>query len=166
HYDISARYSIEIRATPERIYEIVQHGIPTGTITSILMTLRRVPRLFHQERKENAIQDAFYKLKHLKNRELVIGVIGQFWKPVSRLIPVYSLEEFLELNQEGFCKAALNLLITRKSDTQSVLTTETRVLGFGSAKRHFRKYWLFIGPFSGMIRREVLRKIKSKVESS
>jgi hypothetical protein len=34
------------------------------------------------------------------------------------------------------------------------------------SRRRFRLYWLFIGPFSGLIRRKILRSIKHEAERS
>jgi hypothetical protein len=47
------------------------------------------------------------------------------------------------------------------------LATETRVLCLDDeSRRRFRLYWLFIGPFSGLIRRKILRSIKHEAERS
>jgi hypothetical protein len=160
-YDYAAKYSIRIRATPERIYKILQNGIPTGNITRFLMMLRRIPGLF---RRKGSADYSFYKLKEWQGREIVIGIAGQFWKPVAKTVAITNLDEFLSFDRNGFCKAALNLQITRQEDGVSVLSTETRVLSFGYAKEDFRSYWQLIKPFSGMIRREILRKIKRQAE--
>ena len=46
------------------------------------------------------------------------------------------------------------------------VTTETRVYCLGDTSRHnFRLYWLLIGPFSGLIRKEWLRLIKQRAEA-
>lgn len=166
HYDVSAKYKIQIRATPQKIYSVLQGGFPIGTLTKMLMALRRIPGYFQSERDRVSGERPFYKLKQVENREIVIGIVGQFWKPASRAIMIQSLEEFLTFQQEGFCKAAMNLLIEEKGPGQCEVTTETRVLGYGSAKKPFREYWRVIGPFSGLIRREILRKIKHKAEKA
>lgn len=164
-YDVAAKYNIFVRATPEQIYEVVQNGFPAGTITKLLMALRKVPRYFQRGAgSEPPGEKAFYRLKQLENREIVIGIIGQFWKPVATWVPIHNLEEFMDFQKEGFCKAAMNFLIYEKSPGRCEVVTETRVKAYGSAKRYFREYWKVIGPFSGMIRKEFLRKIKQKAE--
>jgi len=46
------------------------------------------------------------------------------------------------------------------------LTTETRVLCSGTAAlRSFKRYWLVVGPFSGLIRRHILRAIARVAEA-
>jgi hypothetical protein len=164
-FDISATYSIRIRATPQRIYNILQQGVPTGAITKILMALRGLPRIARRQ-KPSPPEDAFYRLMQLKDREIVIGIVGQFWKPVSCPVPIHSLDEFLAFDQSGFSKAALNLRIIPLKAGECRVTTETRVVSYGRAKTEFKAYWQVIAPFSGMIRREILRKIKKKAEEN
>jgi hypothetical protein len=162
--DVSATYSIRIKASPERIYDVLQEGIPVGSITKILMGLRRIPGIFGK-RREPAPTDPFYRLKQEKDREMVLGITGQFWKPTSKILPIHSLEQFLDFRKDGYCKAAMNMKIVQDNFRESVLSTETRVVCYGSAKKHFNQYWKLIGPFSGLIRREMLWKIRKKAES-
>jgi hypothetical protein len=161
--DVSAIYSIRIKASPERIYNVLERGIPVGSITKLLMGIRRIPQLFKKQR-EAVPQDPFYRLKQQKNREIVLGIVGQFWKPASVIIPIHSLQEFLDFKRDGYCKAAMNMKIVRRNEQESILSTETRVMCYGSARKHFKDYWRLIGPFSGLIRHEMLRKIRKKAE--
>ncbi|HSP07438.1 MAG TPA: hypothetical protein VLR94_09690 [Acidobacteriota bacterium] len=164
-FDVNAEYSTSVHATPARVYAILQQGMPAGAITKLLMTLRNLPRFFRREESfRNTPENAFYKLKQLENREMVVGIIGQFWKPISNPLPIHSLEEFLEFEKEGYCKAAMNLRILEKGPYLCVVTTETRVLCYGSARAKFLDYWKVIGPFSGLIRKELLRRIKKRAE--
>ena len=163
-YDVSAKYSIRVNAPPERIYRVLDEGLPVGALTKLLMVLRGLPRLFRKSRSNTTSENAFYRLKQLENREIVIGIIGQFWKPVSVPIKIHSLDEFLNFEKDGFCKAALNLRIEEQKPGLCDVTTETRVLSYGSALSSFNEYWRVIAPFSGLIRREILRKIKAKAE--
>lgn len=164
-FDVAAEYSTRIHATPDRIYGILQRGLPVGTLTKLLMAVRNLPRWMSRERSRNAMpENPFYKLKQLENREIVIGIIGQFWRPISNPLPIHSLDEFLEFQKEGYCKAALNLRIVQKDPYLCVVTTETRVLCYGSARPKFLEYWRIIAPFSGLIRKEFLKKIKKTAE--
>ena len=163
-YDVSAKYSIRVNAPPERIYRVLNEGLPVGAITKFLMTLRGIPRLFRKSKGDVSPDTAFYRLKQLENREIVVGIIGQFWKPVSRPLKIQSLDDFLNFQRDGFCKAALNLRIEECEPGICNVVTETRVLSFGYAVSSFKEYWRVIAPFSGLIRREILRKIKQKAE--
>jgi hypothetical protein len=163
-YDVCAKYSIRVNAPPERIYRVLNQGLPIGAITKLLMTLRGIPRMFRKSKGDVSPESAFYRLKQLENREVVIGIIGQFWKPVSKPLKIQSLDEFLNFQRDGFCKAALNLRIEEREPGICDVVTETRVLSYGSAVSLFKDYWRVIAPFSGLIRREILRKIKHKAE--
>ena len=160
-FDVAAKYTIRIEAEPDRIFKILQEGIPTGTLTRFLMILRGLPRIV---RREDCEAYSFYKLKQSQQKEIVIGIIGQFWKPAANTVEINSLEEFLAFNKDGYSKAALNLRITPQLNGTCLLSTETRVVSYGPARNKFRSYWTLIKPFSGMIRKEVLRKIKRKSE--
>jgi len=166
-FDVSSKYDIRVRATPDRIYRVLQEGVPTGLLTKVLMVLRRIPHFLVRRKKSTGFrtENAFYKLKQSQNREIVIGIIGQFWKPVYKPWPVDSLDQFLEFQKEGYCKAALNLRISPFNSRECIVSTETRVVGYGSAKEPFANYWRVIAPFSALIRKEILRKIKSKAEA-
>ena len=162
-FDVAAKYTIRIQASPERIFSILQQGIPTGGLTRFLMLLRRIPRIGSKRASNNY---SFYKLKQLQGREIVIGIVGQFWKPVATTVTINSLDEFLTFERPGFCKAAVNLQIVSQKEGVSLLSTETRVLSYGYAKDKFKSYWQVIKPFSGIIRREILRKIKKQAEAA
>jgi hypothetical protein len=129
------------------------------------MALRNLPRWVKRGEQHEMPENPFLKLKHLENREIVVGIIGQFWKPVSSPLPIHTLEEFLEFHKDGYCKAAMNFRILEKDPYLCVVTTETRVICYGSARAKFLDYWRIIAPFSGLIRKEFLRKIKKRAES-
>jgi hypothetical protein len=115
---------------------------------------------------DNLKKTGFIELAVLPERELVFGLIGQFWKPLGGLCKV-SAEEFGEFQGDGYAKAAWNFNLISTSATTTRLSTETRVRIFGrSTKWKFRLYWLFVGPFSGIIRIAMLRQIKRKAEAS
>ena len=63
--------------------------------------------------------------------------------------------DFLTFAEPGYAKMALSYRLEN-----GLLTTETRVrLTDADAHRSFRRYWLVIRPFSGLIRRAWLRAI-------
>src|SRR5437588_3903329 len=100
-YDICSSYSIRIKASPEEIFRLLEKGIPSGTITKFLMGLRSIPRMFRKETCPPT-QNAFYRFKEIQNREMVLGITGQFWNPVMKPVTINSLEEFLEFHKEEY----------------------------------------------------------------
>jgi hypothetical protein len=91
-------------------------------------------------------------------------LIGRFWSYSAGIQPI-APENFKEFNKDGFAKAVANISLSEQADGTTCIGTETRVLCLGKASRRwFRLYWLLIGPFSGIIRKEWLRIIKQQAE--
>lgn len=91
-------------------------------------------------------------------RELVAGGIGKPWRLRGGGVP--RVDDFRGFVEPGFAKMAMNFRLEGRT-----LSTETRVfLTDETARRAFRRYWLVIRPFSGLIRRVWLRAIKRHAE--
>ena len=125
----------------------------------------------------------FRILAERENEEVVIGLAGQFWKPVGNLQDV-DAGNFREFDKPGFAKAAWNFSIKDADVTPVTLvtagstgtpeslkrletrvTTETRIQCMDDKSRSsFGFYWTFIQPFSGWIRSEMLAVVKRKAE--
>ena len=98
---------------------------------------------------------------------MLLGVVGRFWRPDSGTLCGLTAEEILAFEREGFAKAMWNFTLERESDSVTRLATETRVLAYGRpARRRFRAYWFLVGPFSGLIRKEMLRLVKRRAEAT
>jgi hypothetical protein len=91
--------------------------------------------------------------------EIVLGQIGRRWKPAGTAAgPVAAPAAFATFDTPGYAKIALSLRADPRGTTSSILTMETRVaLTDATSLRRFRRYWMAIGPFSGLIRRVALR---------
>jgi hypothetical protein len=104
-------------------------------------------------------------LEEREGDEILLGVIGRFWTPAGDVQRV-SREEFLDFDKPGFAAAAWNFRL-RPGKTGMVLSTETRVLCPTRRTRMlFGAYWTVVGPFSGLIRKEMLRLVKQEAESA
>jgi hypothetical protein len=76
--------------------------------------------------------------------------------------------EFNNFSRTAFAKAAWNFVLRAGlTETEiTILSTETRIQCFGPRARwKFRIYWGLVGPFSGLIRREMLKVVRIKAES-
>ncbi len=96
--------------------------------------------------------------------EVVYGQAGRFWSPNERaaLVSPRTIEEFRGLSDPRFAVAAMNIAVEALAPARTRLFTETRVRCLGaSSRRRFRLYWLVIRPFSGLLRRAMLRGIKT-----
>ena len=62
---------------------------------------------------------------------------------------------------------AWNLALDEVHAGSCEVSTETRIVCLGaSARRKFRTYWFFVGPFSGMLRRALLRSVADAAETA
>lgn len=95
----------------------------------------------------------------------MFGLAGRFWRPDGDLRRIVDRAAFEAFAEDGCVKAAWNLAIASERAGGCELTTETRIQSFGAAaRRRFRLYWFFVRPFSGALRRSLLRGVKRQAE--
>jgi hypothetical protein len=98
--------------------------------------------------------------------ELLVGLMGSFWKPDGGLLPV-DAATFKGAQPLGTARAAWNLNVVEQKDGTCELATETRVkCADAKSRRYFRLYWAVVRPGSGLIRRCMLRSIRKNAERS
>jgi hypothetical protein len=108
----------------------------------------------------------FTKLDEDPGRELVFGIAGRFWRWNGDLRRIPDRAAFVAFAEEGCVRGAWNLAIGAVSEDGCELSTETRIEYFGDvARRKFRLYWSVVGPFSGILRRALLRGIRRRAEA-
>lgn len=169
-FDFVEQHAIMIRSDPSLVYETVRdldfRDVP---VIRALFALRSLPGLLQRPAKKlgMTLQDleksGFRILDEKPAEELVIGVIGKFWKPSGQIVS-FQADRFRSFQESGFAKGAWNFRVDQAEDGCR-LSTETRVRCLGEdARRQFGRYWFFIGPFSGLIRTAMLKAIRKKVE--
>jgi hypothetical protein len=106
----------------------------------------------------------FILLGEKPNEELLLGLVGRFWKPSGELRRLDALG-FRNFSEPGFAKAAWNFSLSEQAAGTVLLETETRVYCLDEAsRRRFQLYWMVIGGFSGLIRRDILQAVKRNAE--
>ncbi|MEV3991407.1 hypothetical protein AB0J57_21110 [Streptomyces sp. NPDC049837] len=108
----------------------------------------------------------FIVLDNVPGGELVLGFVGQPWKPslVKAVIPGLSPEEYLAFDRPGYVKG-VSAVWAEPEGTGSRLHTETRVYATDPyAARRFKPYWRVIEPFSGLMRRDLLAAVARRAE--
>lgn len=109
---------------------------------------------------ERLVRFGFTKIAEDPGRELVFGLAGRFWRPAGGLRRLADAAAFEAFAEDGCVKAAWNLRVDAAGEDASEFSTETRIQYFGaSARRKFRVYWTLVGPFSGLLRRALLREV-------
>jgi len=166
-YQVSASYSILVHAPGEKTFTALKHAnFSDLPIVRSLMRLRgyRIGRGVPGSEPRASVRGSFIELADVPQREVVLGIAGRFWRPDGGILRGLKPAEFADFHCEGYAKAVWSFSLT-PADGGTQLSTETRVQTFGrSATLKFRAYWLFVGPFSGLIRKAMLREAKRIAE--
>lgn len=172
-YDVSEYHETVIRAPIQAVYDALRTtDFGASPVIRILLRLRQLPASVAKPRQprtilnlEAILKSGFVLLGENAPDEIALGVIGQFWQPSGGRACIDS-GAFEAFDQPGYAKAVWNFSLADLGANVTRLATETRVVCTDRAsKTRFRLYWTLIGPFSGLIRREVLRAIRRKAES-
>jgi hypothetical protein len=149
-WDFRERHSIALDAPSERVFAAIKEVTPAEMpVVRALFRLRGLPAANDRPVYEQ-LQPRFQALAEDPGRELVLGSIAKPWRWRGGHSPQADFASFAE---PGYAKLALSF---RFED--GTLSTETRVLLTDRASRRvFRCYWLFVRPWSGLIRRSWLR---------
>jgi hypothetical protein len=171
-HDFSAVHEIRINAPPSVVYQLLLvSDFNEAWVVRLLMTLRsggRPPR----NRAPGDLRQRFHGtgfviLAEVPNEELVIGVAGKFWRPDGGRCLDLTASDFAAFARAGYAKAAWSFKLRTESSTYTVLSTETRIKCFGRAALwKFRLYWSLVRPFSGLIRKAILKQVKTEAEST
>lgn len=161
-YQFVERHRITVVATPAQAFAAVEAVDLTDSVLARgLMYLWRIPaRLFLMNVPDRpmSVRD-FIPLFHRAPYELVRGLVGG----VARR--EWTAEAFKSYEGSGF-KLAWGFSITDVGQGRVRIDTETRVQCCDAkTKRWFTLYWFIIRLPSGLIRRDMLRIIKCRVEA-
>jgi len=162
--------SLAINASRDAVYGALWTANLGGSLViKLLLGLRSLPgfvsrgfRELPQNQKitlQTLIDSGFGVLRN-EPEEIVLGITGRFWRPTGNLSP-FRREDFEGPVPPGFARAVWNFSTKEVSAGRTILSTETRVTcGDSKSRRKFRVYWFFVRPFSGLIRRLMLRAVK------
>lgn len=177
-YQFKEAHTITVRAAPRHVWRAVKEITPADMpLFRALFALRSLPAIITRKTGvpfggsrpllEQMLASGFVVLAEAEDKELVLGTVGQFWKPSGRPLLLASSQEFLGFNRADYAKAAMNFLIDGMSvDSRVVFKSETRVyVADPMSQRKFTLYWMLIRLGSGLIRRMMLRAIKRRAES-
>ena len=168
-------HSTTIRATPESASRAIRQVCASEILFFRTLTwLRRVGRpgresiLNAPERQpllDVATRTSFITLSD-SPREIIVGTVVVSPPNTQRARPA-NADEFAALAaREGYALAAMNFVVTPRSDGGCEVSTETRVFATDeSSRRRFASYWRLIRLGSAFIRLMWLRAIKRRAES-
>lgn len=165
-HHVSASYQIRIKASPSVVYQcLLRSDFNKLWVVRLLMTIRTGKRQPYNRDPHDWPQQlqgtGFVILHDVPGEELVIGVAGKFWRPDGGRCFDLTADDFVGFSRPGYAKAAWNFLLGAESPKCTALSTETRIKCFGrAASWKFRLYWCLVGPFSGLIRKAILKHVK------
>ena len=171
--DAVETHTISIAASPDVVYRVLWTADFGSPVIKLLLGLRSLPGFVargfrslprNQEITLQTLLDSgFGVLAEEPGREIVLGVTGRFWRPIGNLSP-FNHADFDRQVPTGFAHAVWNFQVTTDDSGLTVLSTETRVVcGDRASRRKFLVYWSIVRPFSGWIRRIMLRAVRRAV---
>ncbi len=170
-YDVTEHHSIDVRAAAQRAYAAARSADlgSSPTLRALFAARGLLPWLRGRGRSRRLTIDSlvsfgFVLLEEDPGREIVLGLVGRFWRPSGGLIRVEPAD-FVAFDGPGYAKAVWNFRVDPSGD-HSIVSTETRVrCTDAGARRAFGRYWRLVGPFSGYIRGRMLAAIKREAEA-
>ncbi|MCD0421705.1 hypothetical protein LOC51_31200 [Rubrivivax sp. JA1024] len=171
-FSFNERHAVLVDAPADKVLAAILTFRPEDDpLFRVLITLRELPmrarRLFGGSETSPKVFgiDDFTLLDH-DDREVVFGLVGQFWRPDFGLARIADGADFAAFQRAGFVKLALNFALAPHSDGHIRLTTETRAFCTDrSARLKLLPYWYAVRPFSGLLRRRILAGLKRRSEA-
>lgn len=190
-YDWSERHSITVLAPASAVYDALRTAdFARSPVVRVLLASRALPARWRRSvsrtrgtkrddrtsqlrfRTRRATLDSFRErgftiLGERPGEELLIGLVGRFWTMDGGICET-DLKRFRAPLEAGTARAAWNFTTFELDGGKAtLLATETRIQAADAgARRSFARYWLVIRPFSGLIRRLMLRAIRNEAESA
>lgn len=158
-WDAREYHEIRVATDAGRVYEAIRTTDFSRSV--VIRTLFRLRGMPPKATRIGGLEDAgFVLVAETPDEEFVLGLVGKFWTLTGGIKKIPG-PAFSRFERPGFAKAAWNFAVRRDRPGRVTLSTETRVRCTDPRSRLlFRLYWTLIGPFSGWIRREVLRCIR------
>jgi len=153
-------HSIRVNRPAAQLYPIVRHiDFSSSWITRTLFALRG---LSTKAMNLDAMVSAPgpFRIIAESDDEFVVGGIG---RPGGDLVIFGTVEEFQAMQEPGLIKICWNFSLHQDNENpgSTIVRTETRIQSTDlKARVIFFFYWLFVRPFSGLIRLEMLRIVR------
>jgi hypothetical protein len=180
-YHFTELHSITINAPPDAVYRAVKEVTPAelSWMFHLLFGIRSLPvRLKGQKRLgfsapqpllAQMLDGGFVLLADEPQREIVFGLIGQFWTlSGSGEVSLANAQDFVQFERPDYGKVAANFYVSQADSHGNVrVSTESRTYTPDpQARKKFGWYWRVIYPGSAYIRVLMLKAIKRRAERS
>ncbi len=161
HYTFSEYHEIVVDSPIENVYKVAgDFDLSKSKTIAWLFKLRGLPT--KRLNLQSFIDDiGFINLECNPPYENLIG----FWARV-KIAPIPSYEDFITNSISPWIKVVWNFQFEELEQNKTKASTETRVLCVVPiTKLTFGLYWAMVKPFSGLIRKKMLKIIKVDSES-
>ena len=158
HYDFLEWHEVTLKSTPQETYDTLQKvDLSDSFLIRILFFLRGMkPGTFR------SLQNRFIVLSDDPPKEIILGLIGRPWELKGGILPI-TKEEYEIFKKPGFAKMAWSFNFEPEQNGTHV-STETRILNTDEmCRKKFGIYWFFVRPFSGWVRKEILRLMQKEL---
>jgi hypothetical protein len=166
-YEFSERHSLAIDAPAARIDQAFRTvAISDIPVARALWWIRRLGRPYGDTTRPFVGGELpGVVLEDVPEQGIVLGLTGQLWRVLGGgrdpREPA-TAAEFLAYARPDTCKVVVDFRVGPMS-----LSTETRVHVADPASRtKFRRYWVVVRPFSGLIRSLLLRAARTRAEAA
>jgi hypothetical protein len=160
------RHQRLIAAPPSRVFAALRTTDLAGSaLVKLLVAIRtlRIPK--GPLTLDSLIHAGFKLVGERPGEEIVLGVVGKFWKPSGERRPADEAQ-FGRGAPPGEVLVAWSFEVAKREERSAkrestLLATETRIkCGDPATLRTFRRYWRLVHPGSALIRREMLRAVE------
>jgi hypothetical protein len=152
---------VKVDAEPGEVWPALRaFDLSSSPIVRLLFTLRGMRGAYTFAALERA---GFRVLGEAPERSLALGVIARPWKLQGGVLAIDDASEWIAFDEPGYAKISWTFELARTPTGETEVSTETRVHCTDDASRKkFSRYWMLVGPFSSLIRNEMLRKLRRK----
>ena len=158
-------HSIKIVSSSEDVYQqMLNCDLSQSSIIRLLFRMRGM------RQRLSTINDisrlGFVKLDEKQGEEILFGIVSN--RPTfSGCEIIKSPSEFIKLRSDNIVKAVINFRVEKESSLNQLVSTETRIwCGSNKLKKRFWIYWLFVKPFSRIVRRATLYQMKNQLKKN
>jgi hypothetical protein len=141
--------------------QMLQYDFRNSSLIKFLFRLRGMSSEVYPIDRCTAM--GFVKLDEEPGKEIIFGIITD--SPMFNTCQaIASPKEFLQNSDPGNIKAVINFRLREISNSQHIISTETRIwCGSKAMKSRFKYYWFFIKPFSQLIRKSMPKQMKEEI---
>ncbi|NUR84662.1 MAG: hypothetical protein HOY71_11310 [Nonomuraea sp.] len=166
--DFAERHELVIPAPRDAVWAAWQQldlRDPPALVRALFGVRGLVARVRHGHAHRD-IPQRFLLLASDPPCEEVKGVVGTWWTigGGSNRVDLGGPEGFVAFAEPGYGKAVISMRLEAVGASATRAITETRVLCTDEdSRRAMARYWWLIRPFSGLIRRVMLRALRDRV---